>query len=172
MKENKKDLLNKYIDNELDSQELSEFTSLIEKDENLVKDLKAMRLVEQSLRRMEFDVSPADITNKVMQKVLAPLPKKRSYWFFWLCLSVFVIGIGIFTYFAIESYVPSKDTGSAVKVVDSVKGFIGEKAQTVDSFIKSADFKLISLVFTLLLIITGYFVFETHRNFKNKLNSL
>jgi hypothetical protein len=172
MKEEKKDLLNKYIDNELDSNELNEFTSLIEQDENLVKDLKAMRIVEQSLRKMEFDKSPSDVTFKVMKKVLAPKPVKRSYWFFWLCMFVFMAALGVCTYFAIESYVPVKDSGSTEQVVDTVKNFIGDQTKTINSLVKSPDFKLISLVLMLLVVITGYFVIDTHRNLKNKLNHL
>jgi hypothetical protein len=172
MNEKNKDLLNKYIDNELDSNELNEFTELIEKDEDLVKDLKAMKIVELSLRKMEFDPSPSDITYKVMKKVMAPKPVKRSNWFFWLCMTVFLVGIGIFTYYAIQSYQPAKDTAAGEKVVDTVKNFIGDKTKSVDSFLHGTDFKLISLVLTLLVVITGYFVFETHRSFKNKLKSL
>ncbi|MBA4318270.1 MAG: hypothetical protein C0412_07700, partial [Flavobacterium sp.] len=129
-------------------------------------------IVELSLRKMEFDISPSDTTHKVMQKVLAPKPAKRSNWFFWLCMTVFILGIGVFTFYAIQSYQPSKDTGTADKVVSTVKDFVGDKTKSIDSILKSADFKMISMVLTMLVIITGYFVFETHRNFKNKLKSL
>ncbi len=172
MKEKNRDMINRYIDNELDSNELNEFTALIEKDENLVKDLKAMKIVELSLRKMEFDISPSDVTHKVMQKIMAPKPAKRSNWFFWLCISVMLIGIGVFTFYAIQSYQPVKDTGTTDKVVNTVKEFVGDKTKSLDTLLKSADFKLISMVLTMLVIITGYFVFETHRNFKNKLKSL
>ena len=172
MKKKTDDLINKYIDNELDSAELTEFTELIGDDEETVKNLKAMKIVDQSLRKIEFENSPSDITYKVMLKIASAKKAKRSNLFFWFVISVFLIGIATATFYTIQNYQPGTDSIKTEKAVDTVKNFIGDKTKSFDSILKGIDIKLIGTILTLLFAVTGYFIVETHRSFKNKLKSL
>lgn len=172
MKKRTDELLNKYLDNELDSAELNEFTSMLENDENVVKGLKAMKAVEQSVKQIEFENAPADITSIVMRKIASAGSVKRSNWFFWVVVSVFLIAIAAVTYYSVQQYQPSPEGIGAGKTVETVKTFFGEQAKAVNSLLKGADIKFIGTVLSLLILIAGYFIYETHRNFKNKLKSL
>lgn len=172
MKKKIDDLLNKYVDNELVPSELEEITSLIDKDEDTIKNLKAIKLVEQSLRRMEFDNSPDYITSSVMQKIGSLSKAKKSNWFFWLVMSLFTAGIALCLFFVFKDFQPAAAETATNEVVGSVKEFIGDKSRSFGSILKGADFKLVGTILTLLIGITGYFVFENHRNFRNKLKSL
>jgi ABC-type spermidine/putrescine transport system permease subunit I len=166
------ELLNKYIDNELDSAGLAELNELLDKDENAVKELKAMKVVERSLRKMEFESSPANVTYDVMKKIASVRKVKRSDWFFWLSLGVLIIGTIVTLIYAFHNIQPEQSTVLADKTTDAVKNFIGDNTRSLDSLLRGVDVKLIGTVITLLCAITGYFIIETHRNFKNKLKSL
>lgn len=172
MKKRTDELLNKYLDNELDSSELNEFSEILERDEETVKGLKAMKAVEQSVRKIEFESAPADITFKVMRKIASAKSVKRSNWFFWVVVSVFLIAIAAVTYYSVQQYTPSPEGIGAGKTVETVKTFFGDQTKAFNSILKGVDIKFIGTVLTLLIIIAGYFIFETHRNFKNKLKSL
>lgn len=172
MKSKYDELLNKYLDNELDPAELAEFSQLIENDDEAVKSLKAMKAIEQSVRKIEFEPAPGNVTYDVMKKIASVNKVKRSNWFFWLVVSVFLIGIAAVTFYSIQSYKPSAEGMGAEKTITAVKDFFGEKTQSINSVLKSPDIKLIGTVLTLLFLITGYFVFESHRNLRNKLKRL
>lgn len=172
MKTKTEELLNKYIDNELDGAELAELNDLLDKDETAIKDLKAMKVVENSLRKMKFENSPSNVTYDVMKKIASVKTAKRSNWFFWLSLSVLVAGIVIVLVYAFKNIQPVHNNELADKTADAVKNFLGDKTHSLDSILKGVDIKLIGTILTLLCAITGYFIIETHRSFKNKLKSL
>lgn len=172
MKKKIDDLLNKYIDNELDSAELAELNNLLDEDESSVKELKAYKVVEQSLRKMEFENSPSNTTYLVMQKIASMKKVKKSNWFFWFCLSFFLVGIAVATFYTIKNYQPSESSIVSDKTVTAVQNFIGDQKKSIDTLLLGIDIKLIGTIMTLLFVITGYFLIETHRNFRNKLKSL
>lgn len=166
------ELINKYIDNELDSAGLAELNVLLDKDENAVKELKAMKVIERSLRKMEFENSPSNVTYDVMKKIASVRKAKHSNWFFWLSIGVLVIGIIASLFYAFQNFQPEESSALADKTSDAVKNFIGNNTRSLDSLLKGVDVKLIGTIITLLCAITGYFIVETHRSFKNKLKSL
>jgi len=172
MKKNYDELINKYLDNELDPAELEQFSALLDRDEEAVKNLKAMKLVEQSVRKFEFENAPQDTTYNIMKKIAAAPKAKRSNWFFWIVVSVFLLGIAVVSYVTIQQYQPPKEGIGTEKTVTAVKDFIGDQTKTLSSVLKGSDVKLIGTVITLLLIISGYFILESHRNLKNRLKSI
>jgi len=64
------ELLNRYIDGELQEGELEEVQLLLKEEDN-VKKLKALRIVDTSLRTLESDTAPTDFTSKVMKTISA-----------------------------------------------------------------------------------------------------
>jgi hypothetical protein len=171
MSKRTEELLNKYIDNELDNAELAELNDLLDKDEHSVKELKAMKVIEQSLRKMEFENSPSDVTYNIMQKIASVKKVKRSNWFFWLVLGLFILGIAASLYYTLLNYQPAQSSMSADKTADGVKNFIDDNTRSIKSLLNGIDVKLVGTILTLLFAITGYFIIETHRSFKNKLKS-
>jgi H+/Cl- antiporter ClcA len=171
MKKNYDELINKYLDNELNPAELEQFSAMLDNDEEAVKNLKAMKLVEHSVRKIEFDDAPQNTTYNIMRKIAVAPSAKRSNWFFWIVVSVFLLGIAIVSYVTIQQYQPPKEGIGTEKTVTAVKDFIGDQTKSLSTIFKGSDVKLIGAVITLLLIITGYFVLESHRSFKNKLKS-
>ncbi len=172
MKKNIEELINKYLDNELDPAGVNELNNLLTDDEDSLKELKAYKTVEHALREMELDDAPAGTTPRVMHRIATAKKVKSSNWFFKAVISFFITGIAASLFIAIKNYHPSDKEIIPQQTVDSVSNFIGEKTHIFSSIFSGDDVKLIGTVVTLLLIVTGYFIFETHRNFRNKLKSL
>ena len=172
MKIKKDELLNKYIDNELDNSELEEFNNLLKNDESIVKELKAMKLVEQSLRKIEFDKAPEDTTYKIMKKIEASGKVKQSNWFFWFVISFFGTCIAGILFFVFSIYKPSETGLISNKTLDTVKDFVNVQSQSATNIINGIDLKVAGIVITLIFCITLYFIYEMRHSFKNRLKSL
>jgi len=166
------ELLNRYIDNELDTPELTGLDDLIDKDPEALKELKAMKLVEKSLKKMEYENAPLNTTYTVMLKIASAKKIKRSNWFFWTVVSFFSLCIAAVLIYSFSIYSPSASEISSGGDLNAVKNFFSDKAKSINKIFSGEDIKLLGAVISLLLIVTGYFILESHRNLKNKLKSL
>ncbi len=171
---NKNDeLLNKYIDNDFNSQELEEINSALQLDPNLVKHLKAYKVVDQSLKAIEVEKAPDEITDKVMKLVFASVknvkPKARA--FIASVSSIFALIIIVTFSFAVSMIPKNMKTVDVTPITNSVKQQLNSALGTVNQFFSNSTVMIIGAFISLLLLTFVYYTLESHKNFKNKLNS-
>ena len=166
------EILNKYIDGELDPFELTDVKNEIEKNDEALARLKALRLVDSSLKQMEVEQAPVNFTEKVM-KVISSASKavkpKISY-FFVTIITFFSIGVLGVIVAAFKSLEDSNGQSTAAPYFDKAKDVIGKNLIEFQNFFSNKNVLLVVSVLTLILLITVYLTFEAHKNFKNKLN--
>ncbi|PKL81378.1 MAG: hypothetical protein CVV24_15555 [Ignavibacteriae bacterium HGW-Ignavibacteriae-3] len=174
MKEITDEILNRYIDGDLDASELAEVKNELEMDEKLLSRLRALRAVDNALRQMEIEHAPDYITEKVMNAIstAAKTVKPKVNYFFAAMISIFSIGVIAVLIAAIRTTEFDTSPTKLGSYADKFKDVIGKNIYTIQSFFSSPGVVLTISVLSLILLIFAYFTFESHKNFTKKLNSI
>lgn len=174
MKKLTDEILNKYLDNEISSSELSELKTYLANNPDEAEKFKAHKLVDEILREMEHESAPENFTVNFMQrfsKVISTKPQKHYFiWGVFSFLGLSFIGILLFGLMNISS---SKSSPS-----DQVFNTIGEGLDKIIPSINSLNFSINSdllmlIVSTLFLItlISVYVMINSHKSFKEKIEN-
>lgn len=168
------EILNRYIDNELDQSELAEVKSELENNEEALTHLRALRAVDNSLNQIEIESAPLHITEKIMKALVekSNAAKPKVSYFFVSVFSAFIIGIIAVLIAAFRMSDNGKNILPDVPTFNFIKDFFNKKVVTLHTFFSDQNVLLVVSIFTLLLFVTVYFTFESHKNFKNKLNNV
>ncbi|MDQ7817485.1 MAG: hypothetical protein RDU14_10725 [Melioribacteraceae bacterium] len=174
MKKITDEILNDYIDNQLDTAALKEVNELLQSDEEGLKKLKSLKVVDQSLTNMEVYPAPEGFTKRMMSRIIAhskTMVPKVSYFFIVVVslLSVGIISVLVTAYITAEK---TADGANKLSVLDSVLKYIKDYVPAIQKFLSNQNILTIGMVLTMILLISGYFMLESHKNFKNKLNNL
>lgn len=167
------ELLNKYIDGELSSEEIKELEEYISTDSAAIEKLKALRMVDEVLNKMEKDKAPINITEKVITQITSFTPKKyyKNHFFVGMMSFFAVAIIGLLSYF-LTSYTPSGTGSSYVEpVAEKINLFVVNGVGKFTSVIESNNFLLVIASIMMIIMFAIYFLFESHRSFKKKLDS-
>ena len=167
------EILNRYIDDELSTEELKQFNELLNQDEDAVNKLRSLKYVNSTLKEFEPDKAPANITARVMSK-LGAISKaaKQTKVFFNVVLSAFsVVTVSVVVY--LLSLI--KFAGNSSSFIDGVfndaEKVISEITSLLSNLINSEGVVFMGIFLTAVLLVTGYFVFESHKKFKDELKS-
>ena len=168
------DMLNDYIDNELNSSSIDELKNNLSNDEEAVKKLKALKIVDENLKELEIYPAPSNFTERVMNKVMlgAKSLKPKLNYFFVSIVSIFlvtIVGISIFVFDVVGRTAASDND---LKITESVKKFIIENSGSFNSLMSSDKILLIGGLLTVILFLAGIFVYDSHKSFKNKFKSV
>jgi len=166
------EILNKYIDGELEPFELAEVKNEIEKNDEALARLKALRLVDNSLKQMEVEQAPINLSEKVMKAIsnASKAVKPKISYFFVTIISLFSVGVLGVIVAAFRSIDNGNGQSTVTPYMDKTKDVIGKNLIEFQNFFSNKNVLLVVSVLTLILLITVYLTFEAHKNFKNKLN--
>ena len=83
MKTDYNDIINKYIDKEVNSEEIERVNELIQSDSKFKKMISVHKYVHESLSEMPLKLAPQGFTELVMNKIVTSLSEKykKNYWF-------------------------------------------------------------------------------------------
>lgn len=167
------DILNRYIDNELDSTEINEVKKILDEDEESWKRLKALRSVDSSLKEIEIYPAPHGFTEKVMRTIIGKSKSAiaKPGYFFISIVSIFLFTIAVVMIAALRLSGEKSGTVEQVNPLDESLKFVRENLPTLQNFFSSDNFLMVGIVLTVILLISGFFMVESHKDFKNKLNS-
>jgi hypothetical protein len=168
------ELLNRYIDNELEDAELSELKSILDKDEEVLNRLKALRTVDNALRKIETELAPNGFTDKLMNKIsmASKVVKPKVSYFFVMVISLFSIAIITTLVFAFKNLKTDESSSKVEPIFNQIKDFASKNSGFLGSIFKDNAVLAIGTTLSLILLFSAYFSFESHKNFKNKLNGI
>lgn len=168
------EILNKYIDGELDFSEVEMVKNELEKDERLIAKLQALRMVDSSLRQMEVEHTSGNFTDNIMKAISAAKKavKPKINYFFVSIISIFSAGVIAVLVAAIRSYQKDNSPSAITSYADKVKELFSHNLTAVQGIFSNTEVMLIISILSLVLLITAYFTFESHKNFTKKLNSI
>lgn len=167
------EILNRYIDNELSPEELSQFNDLLEEDEEALTKLRALKLVNGTLYEIEPDTAPHNITLNVMNKLGAVSKQvKQAKTFFNLVIGGFgLVILGVFGYMISLLDFSGEESTAVTGIVEDLSKNVNDSISLLSNFAANESVVYIGLILSAVLLVTGYFVFESHKKFKDELKS-
>lgn len=168
------EILNEYIDGELNSSELEMVRNELEKDDRLIAQLQTLRMVDSSLRQMEVEHTSANFTDNVMKAIATAkrAVKPEINYFFISIISIFSVGVLAVLIAAFRSYEKENTPSAIAPYADKVKQVFSQNLTAIQSIFANPSVIFLISVISLILLITAYFTFESHKNFTKKLNSI
>ncbi|RPI75620.1 MAG: hypothetical protein EHM47_02115 [Ignavibacteriales bacterium] len=167
MKELNDDMLNKYIDGELDKELMQEIKIELASSSEAMLRYKMLLSVDNGLRKMPAERLSSDFTSNLMLKIQKSLKSKKEQNFFIISiLSLFLfISVGIIGYL-LANYIFSVEPGST-----DIFTQLTEPSESLKTFLKNffskGNVSIIGSIFSFILLISGYFFYESLKHSRN-----
>lgn len=168
------EILNKYIDGELSSQEIDDLEKELAANSSLVDRLKALKMTDTVLKTLEHDSAPENVAHRIMQKIESLHSVKNQKPYLIYGLGTFIAALTLATIAALIFMVP-EESGNALPVepiMEKVTEAIGENATVVSDVLQNPVILLIGASLTLVSLIAGYYLFDAHKSFKKRLDTV
>ena len=167
------EILNKYLDAELSSEEISKVKTAINSDPKLTKRYNALKLVHQNLKSVEADSVSEDFTRKLMQIIGRKVKVPKQQKFFVLSIVVFISLLSLLVVgFVIGQIIAAAPAGSgSISVMESVDNYSVVFIKGLKGLFSGKSLSIIGSIFSLIIIISGYFFFEFKKKATANLSS-
>ena len=162
------EILNKYLDGELDKNQSAEIEEILNKSENDRKRFYALKLIHKELSLMQEDKVSVDFTNNVMARVNKKfaLPKQQNYFIISISSLLVLICIGIVAYVITAIIVSSAPQTESLQITETVNRFGSGLIFELKKLFSGKNLSIIGSVFSLGILISGYFYFEQQKRRK------
>jgi len=174
MKQINDELLNRYIDGELSGQEIDELEKILAVDSDLVDRLKALKITDTVLKTMEHDAAPKNVAQKIMQKIESVSSIKNQKPYFIYGIGIFISVITLAAIGLVISLVPpeSESLLTIEPFMEKVTMAVSENASLISDVLQNPVILLIGASLTLISLIIAYYLFDSHKSFKKRLNTV
>lgn len=166
------EILNRYIDNELSGRELSEINDHIKVCDQCLNLLKAQKLADQQLKKLEVYNPSPDFTELLMKKVqlaARPFQPKKNY-FFRVVFS-FMLIVSLAVVIAAFASIPT-DASQGMSVNEYVYEEIAHFFSGYKNIVTGRNASIVGAVLSFVILISAYFIYDSHKHFKNRLEKL
>ncbi len=160
------EMLNRFLENDLDRVETDFVRNAIASSAEVKKRYEALLKAHEMLKSVPVESPSIDFTKFIMSKLSArtSIVKQQKYFLFSI-LSILGLLIIAFTGYTIYQVVSTVQvTGSKEIVIDYSKT-IGDY---ISGIFSKNSLSVIGSILSLIMIISGYFLFEYQRHSKNK----
>ena len=168
------EMLNDYIDNQLDASAINELKHSLNEDEESLKKLQALKTVDETLHDIEVYAAPNNFTERVMEKLLKQVksidPKKN--YFFAGIISVFGLIITAVLIAVWNAAAKQDPSSGSVKTFETAKNFMNEYATSLGNFLHNNQLIFAGGFLTVMLFLSVVLLLDSHKSFKNKLKSI
>lgn len=168
------DILNKYIDGELDPDEKKQVRSELQASEELQKRLNTLKLVHDTLFNLKEDEVSADFTREIMHKIgrkKFTVPKQQKYFIFSVAAFITILCLVVFG-FSISAIISSSSPPiESLNVLDTVTFLSTGLIDFIRQIFSGKGLSIMGSVFSLVIIISGYFFFEMQKRSKANLGN-
>ncbi len=164
------EILNEFLDGNLNEQKREEVEKLLASSENDRKRFSALKVIHDELSQLKEDETSKDFTQLVISKLgkKFELPRHQKYFIF-IIASIFIfICVGIVAYVATTIISTSSPQTESIQVNETIYQLSNGLILELKQIFSSKNLSLIGLVLSLGIIISGYFFFENQK--RNKAN--
>jgi len=164
------EILNEYLDGNLDEQKAIEVEKLLASSEDDRKRFSALKVIHDELSQLKEDETSEDFTQLVISKLgkKFELPRHQKYFIF-IIASIFIfICVGIVVYITTAIISSSAPQTESIQVTETVHQLSNGLIHELKTIFSSKNLSLIGSIFSLGIIISGYFFFENQK--RNKAN--
>lgn len=164
--------LNKYLDGELDEKETAEVKLALTSSKETKRRFNALRLVHDKLQLLKEDKVPDRFTETVMKKIGESYAVPKSQKYFILSISTFITLICLLILGYIISAIISSPSGSEPQpVLDTLSQKSSELINYTKNLFTGKSLSIVGSIFSLIIMISGYFFFEMQKKRKAKLSN-
>lgn len=165
------EMLNDYIDNALSNDLVNELKQKLEEDEAALKKLKALRVVDESLKSMEVYKAPANFTEKLMNAIAKKSRAvKHSMRKFMISISSILSMILFIIFVVLIVFIGKEEPKTDVTLV--VNDLVSKGMNIINNYMNNNLFLIISSSLVLIGMTTIYMLIDTHNTFRKKLNNI
>jgi len=168
------EILNKYLDGELNREEVEQVKSALHNSEDFQKKFNVLKIVHDNLSIVKEDELSPGFTDKLMKQILkrSTVPKQQKYFIasvvtFITLLCLVIFGLSISAMISATS----SSIGDSNSVFDSVSGLSGGLVKALQHLFSGAGLSIIGSIFSLIVLISGYFFFEMQKRSKANLGN-
>ncbi|MCW8809687.1 MAG: hypothetical protein OQJ93_14045 [Ignavibacteriaceae bacterium] len=169
------EILNKYLDGELSREEAEQVKSALRNSEELQRKFNALEFINDKLYDIkEEEVSP-DFTNDLMKRILKNrfvVPKQQKYFIVSIASFITLLCLVIFG-FSISAMISSSPSsiGESSSVVNSITYMSDGIVKLVEKVFSGQGLSIVGSIFSIIIIISGYFFFEMQKRAKANLGN-
>jgi hypothetical protein len=168
------EILNKYLDGELSVEEVKQVKSALLNSDELQRKYSALKLVHNGLSSIKEDVVSSGFTEKLMKQLVtrSTVPKQQKYFIASVVTFISILCLVIFG-FSISAIISA--TSSSIdepkSVFDSVSNLSGGMVEALQQLFSGAGLSIIGSIFSIIVLISGYFFFEMQKRTKADLGN-
>jgi hypothetical protein len=167
-------MLNSYLDGELSSDESKQIKAEILASEELQKRLSTLKLIHERLYNLkEYKVSD-DFTSKVISKIghrKFVVPRQQKYFIFSIAAFITILCLVIFGFSISALISTSAPPSESLNVVDTISVLSSGLIDFIKHLFSGKGLSILGSVFSLIIIISGYFFFEMQKRAKADLGN-
>jgi len=168
------EILNKYLDSELNREQAEQVKSAIRNSEELQRKFNALKLVHDNLSIIKEDEVSPGFTDKLMKQIVkrSVVPKQQKYFIASVATFITLLCLVIFG-FSISAMISatSSSIGDSKSIFDSVSGLSEGLVKALQHLFSGAGLSIIGSIFSIIVLISGYFFFEMQKRSKADLGN-
>ena len=168
------EILNKYLDGELNALESEQVKAALHSSEDLQRKFNALKIIHDNLSRLKEDELSSDFTDRLMKKIVkrSTAPKQQKYFIASIVSFITLLCLVIFGFSISAILSASSPTASNTQsVLDSVTGLSEGLVRSLQQLFSGAGLSIIGSIFSLIILISGYFFFEMQKRSKANLSN-
>lgn len=167
------ELLNRYIDDELNPSEKDEVKEILRTSEDARRRLYAMELVHTELKKYPPEKTSPDFTSVLMKKIIRRHEPKGQKYFIFSISSVFVIiSLAIIGYLTSIILSTGESTEEGSSTVNNFVQLVEKMVHGIQTLFSNGNVSIIGFIFSFAIIISAYFFFDSHKQARAKLTKL
>ena len=164
------EILNDYLDGNLNEQKKKEIEKILASSESDRQNFRALKIIHNELSQLKEDETSEDFTQIVISKLNKKfeLPRNQKYFVFVIASIFILLCVGIVAYVATAIISTSSPQTESIQVTETVHQVSNGLIYELKKIFSSKNLSIIGLVFSLGIMISGYFFFENQK--RNKAN--
>jgi hypothetical protein len=167
------EILNKYIDGELQPEVLEELNEQLAKSKEDLEKLRALQALHRSLSKIKPEETPADFTRIVMFRINKKSKAGNEQKFFIGIISAVFISFSIliagYVLYLIAS--TSNTTNQMGEAFTIVKSYIKIVINPLEKLFSGNNMRIIGSILSMTILGSAYYFFETFKRIKNNITS-
>lgn len=169
------EILNRYLDDELSREEINEVESALKTSDELRRKYSALKLVHEKLYKLREEEVSSGFTELLMKQIAQKkftLPKQQKYFIASIATFITLLCLVIFG-FSISTMISSASSSvsNTDTIVNSAERLSDGLVNVVTQIFSGEGLSIIGSIFSLIVIISGYFFFEMQKRSKTNLGN-
>jgi anti-sigma factor RsiW len=166
------ELLNKYLDGELNEKEKIDLEKYLNGDETARKRLNSLKLVHSNLFRIKEDSPSINFTDKVMMSISRRAKSKSGQKYFIISISSFFVLLCMLIFgFVLSNILGSSSAGIVDShSVNTINNLTNSLVGIINKLFSGQGLSIFGSILSLGIIISGYIFFEKQKSTKAHLS--